>query len=149
MSGVYEPCSPRGPLYSGKLISRAVELYRNGVKPGYIRWDELQATLEKEFTSEFRKVGQDNPTPETVIAWVKKYHDLPERLKDLRVQQAAPNQRAQRMPIYQPAYQPHPAPFAPNTDVVGWDINVLFRQMMAVVTMAFLVNFVVALSSDG
>ena len=149
MSGVYELCSPRGPLYSGKLIARAVELYRSGVKPGYIRWDELQATLEKDFASEFLKVGQDRPTPETVIAWVKKYPDLSQRLKDLRVQQDAPNQRAQRMPLYPPAYQPGLASTVPNTGIAGWDINVLFKQMMALVTMAFLFSCVQALSSDG
>ncbi len=149
MSGVYEPCSPRGPLYTGKLMARAVELYRNGVKPSYIRWDELQATLEKEFASEFSEIGQDRPTPETVIAWVKKYPDLPERLKDLRVQQDASNHREQRMPVYLPAYQPHLAPSVPNSGVAGWDSNVLFKQMMALVTMAFLFSFVRALSSDG
>lgn len=82
------PCNPRGPHYPGKLIARAVELYVSGVKPGYIRWDELQTTLEKEFPSEFPQVGHDKPSPETVLNWVRKYPDAPERLKSLKVQQA-------------------------------------------------------------
>jgi len=79
----------RAPRYSGKLIARAVELYLNGVKPGYIRWDELQATLQKEFPSDFPPVADDLPSPETVVHWVRKYPNAPERLKQLRVQELA------------------------------------------------------------
>lgn len=80
------PCG-HGPSYSGKLIARAVQLYREGVKPGYIRWEELQYTLEKGLPQEFKAVGQDRPSPETVLRWVKKYGDAPEKLKELRVQE--------------------------------------------------------------
>ena len=149
MSGVYEPLSPRGPVYSAKLIARAVELYQEGVKPGDIRWADLFSTLQAEFASEFDRIGYEKPTPETVMAWVKKYPDLSQRLKDLRVQQAATGQRAQRMPLYPPAYQLYLAPSVPNTSVAGWDINVLFRQMMALVIMTCLFSFARALSTDG
>jgi len=144
MSGVYEPLSPRGPVYSGKLIARAVELYRDGVKPGFIRWSDLHSTLRAEFASELKNVGYDLPNPETVMAWVKKYPNLSQRLKDLRVQQAAPGQRVQRMPVYQPT----PAPPVPSSGAPGWNINVLLGQMMAIIIMACLFSFARALTSD-
>lgn len=147
MSGVYEPLSPRGPMYSAKLIARAIELYQEGVKPGDIRWSDLHSTLRAEFTSELKDVGYDLPNPETVMAWVKKYPNLSQRLKDLRVQQAAPGQRVQRMPVYPPVYQPNPAPPVPKSGVANW--NVLFGQMMAIIIMACLFSFARALSADA
>jgi hypothetical protein len=90
-SGRLQACSPRGPSYSGRLIARAVELYRDGVKPGYMRWHELQGTLEKEFPDEIKQSGQDKPSPDTVMEWVKKYPDAPERLIRLRVEPAEPH----------------------------------------------------------
>ena len=147
MSGVYETLSPRGPMYSGKLIARAVELYRDGVKPGLIRWSDLHSTLRAEFASELKNVGYDLPNPETVMAWVKKYPNLSQRLKDLRVQQAAPNQRVQRMPVYPSVYQPNPAPPVPKSGVANW--NVLFGQMMAIIIIACLFSFARALSADA
>ncbi|MCX7911987.1 MAG: hypothetical protein N2506_03350 [Dehalococcoidales bacterium] len=79
-----------GPSYSGRLIARAVELYLNGIKPGYLRWHELQEILEKEFPGEIKQKGADRPTPETVMRWVRKYPDAPERLRQLRAQEANP-----------------------------------------------------------
>jgi hypothetical protein len=142
-----EPCG-RGPSYSGRLIARAVELYLSGVKPGYIRWDELQATLEKEFASEIREVGQDKPAPETVIGWARKYPDAPERLRALRVQQVAPNQRVLRAPVYPSAGELRPALSTLNTGAVGWDINALFIQFMAMAATAILARFIVSLSAE-
>jgi hypothetical protein len=78
----------RAPSYSGKCIARAVQLYRDGVKPGHIRWADLQRTLVMEFPSEFPKVPDNLPSPETVLEWVRKYPDVAERLRQLRVQQA-------------------------------------------------------------
>lgn len=142
-----KPCG-RGPSYSGRLIARAVELYLSGVKPGYIRWDELQTTLEKEFASEIREVGQDKPAPETVIGWARKYPDAPERLRALRVQQAAPNQRAPQVAAYPSACELRPAISTLNTGVVGWDFNTLFSQFMAMAATAILTRFIVSLSAD-
>ena len=149
MSGVYEPLSPRGPVYSAKLIARAVELYQEGVKPGDIRWADLFSTLQKEFASEFDRIGYEKPTPETVMAWVKKYPNLSQRLKDLRVQQVAPSQKAHQVPLYPPTYQPYLAPQVHNTSVPRWDMNTLLNQMMAIVIMACLFSFARALSSDA
>ncbi|MFZ7131345.1 MAG: hypothetical protein ACOWWR_03200 [Eubacteriales bacterium] len=75
----------RKPSYSGKLITRAIDLYSNGVKPGYIRWSELQSTLEQEFPKEFKIKGEDRPNPKTVLDWVEKYDDVPVALKKLNV----------------------------------------------------------------
>ena len=149
MPGVYEPLSPRGPVYSSKVIARAVELYREGVKTGDIRWADLHSTLRAEFASELKDVGYDLPNPETVMAWVKKYPNLSQRLKDLRVQQEAASQRAQRMPLYPPAYQQYlPAPVQ-NMSVPCWDMNTLLNQMLALVIMAWLFSFARSLSADG
>jgi hypothetical protein len=147
MSGVYEPLSPRAPVYSAKLIARAVELYQEGVKPGDIRWADLHSTLRAEFASELKDVRYDLPNPETVMAWVKKYPNLSQRLKDLRVQQATPEQGAQRKLLYPPAYLPYLAPSVPNSGTARWDV--LLRQMMTVVLMAWLFSFARALSADG
>jgi len=147
MSGVYEPLSPRASVYSAKLIARAVELYQEGVKPGDIRWADLHSTLRAEFASELKDVRYDLPNPETVMAWVKKYPNLSQRLKDLRVQQATPEQGAQRKLLYQPAYLPYLAPSVPNSGTACWDV--LLRQMMTVVLMAWLFSFARALSADG
>lgn len=149
MSGVYEPCSPRGPMYSAKLIARAVELYQEGVKPGDIRWADLHSTLRAEFASELENVGHDLPNPETVMAWVKKYPNLSQRLKDLRVQQAAPSQRAQRKPLCPPAYLPYLAPPVPSSGTAGLDFTVLFGRMMAMVLLACMFSFARALTSDA
>jgi len=140
--GVIKACSPRGPVYSGKLIARAIELYLNGVEPGYIRWHELQATLENEFPSEFKQLGQDKPAPETVMAWVRKRPDAPERLKDLRAQQATPNQNVPYIPVYPSIYQPRPALLVPNRGIIGWDINALLTQFTAVVAVAIMAHCV-------
>ena len=136
--GVVEPCSPRGPVYSGKLRARAIELYSDAVKPGYIGWHDLQSTLHKEFPSEFPKVADDLPSPETVIAWVRKYPDAPERLRDLRVQQAPPAQEMPWASAYPSAYQSRPTLWTPNAGVISWDINALFTQFMAVVAVAIM-----------
>lgn len=135
------PCG-RAPSYSGKCIARAVELYRDGVKPGYIRWDDLQRTLVREFPSEFPKVSDNLPSPETVMDWVRKYPDLTERLKQLRVQQAAPNQL---MPGLGFAYasQPCPAPLVPKAGIVtNLDINGLFGWLMALLVMVVMARCV-------
>lgn len=75
----------RGPSYSGRLIARAIQLYREGVKPGYLRWDELQYILQTEFPDEFRAEGEDRPTPETVLHWVRNYSQAPQSLKRLGI----------------------------------------------------------------
>ena len=142
--GLVEACSPRGPVYSGRLIARAVQLYRDGVKPGYIRWYDLQSTLQKEFPSEFPPLADDWPTPEAVMNWVRKYPDAPERLKDLGVQQAAPNQ----MEPGAPAYQPGVVFAVPNYSAINRDINALFAQLLTVVAVAAFCRFTVSLVTD-
>jgi hypothetical protein len=107
-----------------------VELYRDGVKPGYIRWDDLQRTLVKEFPSDFPKVSDNLPSPETVMDWVRKYADLAERLKQLRVQQVAPNRVMPGLALAQTA-QSWPASLAPKAGVMtSLDINGLFGWLM-------------------
>lgn len=142
-----KPCSPRGSHYSGKLIARAVELYREGVKPGYIRWDELQSTLEKEFPSEFPHVAQDKPSPETILNWVRKYPDAPERLRNLKVQQATPPSGAVWSPLKPsycyPAVAKMPVPYASTTH---WTINALFSQFMALMVLAIMAGCVRSLA---
>jgi len=140
------PCG-HGPTYSGKFIARAVELYLNGVKPGYIRWHELQSTLEKEFPEEFKVKGQDRPSPETVLEWVRKRPDAPERLRQLRAQQAATN-RVIPGPAFAYTAQPCLAPLMlrPGT-MTGPDINGLLGWLMTLLVasvMARCVSFVLA-----
>ena len=96
----------RNPSYSGKCIARAVELYYQGVKSGYVRWSELQNTLEEEFPAEFEIEGRDKPSPETVMAWVRKRPDAPQRLRDLRVIKADPDREMDGTPTKLPVYQP-------------------------------------------
>ena len=146
--GIVEACSPRGPMYSGKLIARAVELYKKGVEPGYIRWYELQNTLAKEFAPELPSGGRELPSPETVIAWVCKYPDAPERLRDLRAQQATPNQRVPWVPAYPSTYQPRSVSAVPNSGIISWDINALLTQFMAVVAVAIMARCVSSWVAD-
>jgi len=138
--GIVRACSPRGPIYSGKLIGRAVELYLNGVKPGYIRWYELQSTLEKEFPSEITQVGQDKPSPETVMKWVRKYPDAPERLKNLRAQQAPLNSGVCGLPTYLFKYQPSSAMPVSYVGMPNRGINTLFSQFAAFLAMVLMVR---------
>ncbi len=140
--GVVEPCSPRGPVYSGKLRARAIELYSDAVKPGYIGWHDLQSTLHKEFPSEFPKVADDLPSPETVIAWVRKYPDAVERLRELRAQQAIPNQCVPWVPVYPSTYQPRSVSAVPNSGIISCDINALLTQFMAVAAVAIMAHCV-------
>ena len=140
--GVVEPCSPRGPVYSGKLRARAIGLYFDGVKTGVIGWHDLQSTLLKEFPLEFPKVADDLPSPETVLEWVRKYPDAPERLRNLRVQQATPNQSLPWVPVYPSTWGPCPVLVVPNTGAIRWDINALFNQFMAVVAVAIMARYV-------
>jgi hypothetical protein len=130
---VLRPCG-RAPSYSGRCIARAVELYRDGVKPGAIRWDDLQRTLVKEFPSDFPKVSDNLPSPETVMNWVRKYPDLAERLKQLRVQQVAPNRV---LPEQAFAYtsQPWPVPLVQHRSIAGLDTNGLIGLLMALLVM--------------
>jgi hypothetical protein len=125
-----------------------VELYLNGVKPGYIRWDELQSTLEKEFPGEFKVKGQDRPSPETVMEWVRKRPDAPQRLRDLRVQQVEPGSWQSR-PISNPsAYELMPAmPVSPATSANPW-LSALFQQFVAVMVFALMAYCVRAMSWD-
>jgi hypothetical protein len=138
--GIFEPCSPRGPRYSGKLIARAVELYLKGVKPGYIRWDELQYTLEKEFPSEFPQVAQDKPSPETVLSWVRKRPDAPERLKSLRVQQAVLGPGVPWSPGTLSSYYLPVAMPVPYGNISQWSVNVLFSQFIPLMALAILAS---------
>jgi hypothetical protein len=143
---VVKPCG-RAPHYSGKLIARAVDLYNNGVKPGYMRWDELQSTLEKEFPGEFKVKGEDKPLPETVLGWVHKYPDAPERLKQLRVQQADQTQPA---PTREISYnsQLWPTPVAPNRSSGNLNVNALFGRLMLLFMIYFMARFVTSALSD-
>jgi hypothetical protein len=144
---VYGPCG-RAPSYSGKCVARAVELYLDGVKPGYIRWDELQSVLEKEFPEEFKVKGQDRPSPETVLEWVHKHPDAPERLRHLGVQRTAPDQV---MPGLALAYtgQAWPAPLLPKAGTMtGPDIKSLFEWLMALLVMAVMARCVSAIVPD-
>ena len=146
--GVIEPCSPRGPIYSGRLIARAVELYERGVKPGYIRWHELQSTLEKEFPGEFPNKGQDKPSPETILEWVRRRPDAPQRLRDLRVQQAELGSWQSYPMSNSGTYQLVPAtPVSPIALGNTW-LSALFQQFVAVVVFALMAHFVRALSWD-
>ena len=129
------------PSYSGKLIARAVELYLNGVKPGYIRWHELQSTLEKEFPGEFKVKGQDRPSPETVMDWVRKLPDAPERLKQLRAQEVAGAQRVTGAPPYPFGHQPHPSVPVSYTGNTSTDINALFGHFIALMVVALMARF--------
>lgn len=125
-----------------------MELYRDGVKPGYIRWDDLQRTLVKEFPSEFPKVSDNLPSPETVMDWVRKYPDLAERLKQLRVQQAAPNQV---LPGQAFAYtsQPWPVPLVPKAGIVTTlDTNRLFGWLMALLVVTVMAHCVSSAVAD-
>jgi hypothetical protein len=146
--GVIEACSPRGRVYSGKLRARAIELYLDGVKSGYIGWHDLQSILYKEFPSEFPKVADDLPSPETVLEWVRKYPDAPERLRDLRVQQATPSQSVPWVPVYPPTWGPRPALAVPNAGVISWDISALFTQFTAVVAVAIMAHCVSSWIAD-
>ena len=140
--GIVRACSPRGPVYSGKLIARAVELYQDGVKPGYIRWDELQHTLEVEFPPEFPVVGENLPTPETVLAWARKYPDAPQRLRDLRVQELEPAGGVRLNSANAPGYLA-PRPVAvPYVGPMACDINALISQYVGLMTLAMMVYIV-------
>ncbi len=146
--GIVEACSPRGPMYSGKLIARAVELYKKGVEPGYIRWYELQNTLAKEFAPELPSGGPALPSPETVIAWVCKYPDAPERLRDLRAQQAPLNSGMCGVPTYLFNYQPSSAMPVSYVGMPNRGINTLFSQFTAFLAMALMVRFAYFLSKS-
>lgn len=131
----------RAPSYSGKLIARAVELYLNGVKPGYVRWDELQSTLEKEFPGELKVRGEDRPSPETVLEWVRKYPDASERLRQLRVQEVAPGQRMSGVPSYPFGHQPQPSVSISYASVTSTDITALFGHFIALMAMVTMMRF--------
>jgi len=99
----------RRPSYSGKFIARAVELYLQLVKPGYLRWPELQSILEEELSSEFEIKGQDKPSPETVIAWVQNYPDAPQRFRELGLYHTDPSLETSGRQTKLDYYQPQPA----------------------------------------
>lgn len=142
--GIVKACSPRGPVYSGKLIARAVELYQVGVKPGSIRWHELQNTLEKEFPKEFPIVGADRPSPETVLAWTRKYPDAPQRLLDLRVQEFEPAGSMFWNSANAQGYQA-PRPMAvPYVGPGACDINALLSQYVGLMILAMMAYMVIS-----
>ena len=142
---VIEVCSPRGPIYSGKLIARAVELYLNGVKTGYIRWHELQQTLEKEFPGELQQADQDKPAPETVMAWARKYPDAPERLRQLGVQQASPDPAICWRRLSPLNGQPPHTVSVSRAGVSPPDINTWFTHIVALMALAMTARCVKAL----
>jgi len=146
--GVIEPCSPRGPIYSGRLRARAVQLYSEGVKPGYMGWAELQSTLEKEFPGEFPESGQDKPSPETVLEWVRRWPDAPQRLRDLRVQQAELGSWVSHRMISTAAYQLVPVVPASPMARANTCLDVLFQQFTAIMAFALMACFVRVLSRD-
>ncbi len=144
---MFGPCG-RAPGYSGKCVARAVELYLDGVKPGYIRWDELQSVLEREFPEEFKKLGQDRPSPETVLEWVHKYPDAPERLRRLGIQQTGPNQLVLGFGSAG-AGQLWPAPLPPRAGMTtAQDIKGLFEWLMALLMMAVMARCVSSVTAD-
>jgi len=81
----------RGPSYSGKFIARAVELHFQGVQTGYLRVDDVQNKLAKEFAAELEMKDIAIPSPETIMTWVRKYPDASQRLRDLEAQQIDPS----------------------------------------------------------
>ena len=139
--GVVRACSPRAPIFKGKVVARAVELYLSGVKPGLIRWTDLQNTLAKEFPEELAQ-GKDIPSEETVREWAKKYPDAPERLRNLRVQQKEPAgdilSSSSNIWSRRP-YQALPAGSLSNTNS---GTHVLFNQLAALMIFAWTVRFV-------
>jgi len=140
-------CSPRGPLYSGKLIARAVELYLEGVKPGYMRWHDLQIRLEEEFPSEIPEKAQDKPSPQTIINWARKYPDAPERLRKLRVQQATLPFGAVWNPL-KPSYC-YPAVVKMPVRYAGTayqTINALFSQFTALMVLALMAGCIASMA---
>ena len=146
--GVIKPCSPRGPIYSGRLRARAVELYLEGVKLGYIGWAELQSSLEKEFPDEFQNKGQDKPSPETILEWVRRWPDAQQHLRDLRVQQVEPSSWQSRGMSNAGTYQFVPdMPVSPFASANPW-FSALFQQCVAVMVFALMAHFVMALNWD-
>ena len=138
----------RAPSYSGKCIARAVELYSKGVKPGYVRWDELQSTLEKEFAQEFQIKGQDKPSPETVMGWVRKYPDAPERLRGLRVQQTDPSWEVCGTQTKLSCYQPQPAVPITCVSITNTYIMTCLNHLIAIMAMMIMVRLAWSLSQD-
>lgn len=145
--GLIQVCSPRAPAYSGKFVARAVELYLEGIATRYIRWRDLENTLAKEFEEELE--GKELPAPETVLEWVRKYPDLPQRLRELRVQEAGSTSTVSQRPLpawnYQATRVFVPAPYA-TAD--GYDLNALLNQFAAFVALALLNGFMRALLRD-
>lgn len=136
-------CS-RGPRYSGKLIARAIELYLNGVKPGYIRWHELQNTLQKEFPREFPVMADDLPSPETVLDWVRKFPDAPERIKQLKAQEVAQGKTVSGAWSYTYCQSELPA-MAPYTGMTNTNVSTLFSQCIALMALAMMARFLYCL----
>ena len=145
--GLIQVCSPRAPTYSGKFIARAVELYLGGVATRYIRWVDLENTLVKEFAGELE--GKELPAPETVLEWVRKYPDLPQRLRELRVQEAGSTSTVSQRPLsawnYQATREFVPVPYA---SAGSYDINALLNLFAAFVALALLSGFMRALLRD-
>jgi len=123
-----------------------VELYLNGVKPAYIRWHELQSTLEEEFPEEFKVRGQDRPSPETVMDWVRKRPDAPERLKQLRVQELAPGDGISGIPSYSFSQEPQPAVPISHASVSSADIAPLLGHFITLMAVAIMARFVWSLA---
>jgi hypothetical protein len=128
----------RGPHYSGKFIARAVELYYKGVKSGYVRWSESQNTLEEEFPSEFENKGRDKPSPETMMAWVRKYPDAHQHLIDLGMIKTDPILATGGTTVQLSGDQPlSPLPATRLSNIINdvmtcmaWIISVTFGVMM-------------------
>jgi len=145
--GLIQVCSPRAPTYSGKFIARAVELYLGGVATRYIRWVDLENTLVKEFAGELE--GKELPASETVLEWARKYPDLPQRLRELRVQEVGSTSAISRGRLsacnYQATRMWVPAPYA---SAGGYDLNALLNLFAAFIALALLSGFMRALSRD-
>jgi hypothetical protein len=141
-----KPCG-RAPSYSGKLRARAIELYRNGVKLGYINWADLQNTLAREFSSEFPEVSDNLPSPETVLRWVKKYPNAPEQLKQLRVQQADAK-RILPQTILANTVQLYPMAAIPNRSTSNLNLNTLFGYLLPLMMIYFMAHCTAYTFSD-
>jgi hypothetical protein len=119
-----------------------------GLKPGYIGWAELQSTLEREFPGEFPNKGEDKPAPETILEWVRRWPDAPQRLRDLRVQQVEPDSWQSRPMSNPSAYELIPAmPVSPVTSA-NPGLSALFQQFVAIMVFALMAYCVRAMSSD-
>lgn len=115
------------------------------MKPGLIRWTDLQNTLAEEFPEEFPEElaqGKDIPSEETIREWAKKYPDAPERLRNLRVQQREP--AGDILSSSSNIWSQRPSHALPAGSLANTNsgTHVLFNQLAALMIFAWTVRFV-------